>query len=158
MTIEDRLAKLRNEVWGVSVINRPEVREADRRENARWRELLGRTHLVPGPIFTAGMEVSSESAASTIATDLVRQREILVIEAIDHAIGHDDWSLIDVIGRGMFIYQPDGHAIFSFDGRHLLTFYPIETCSEGDTRSQVTVKGVQKYRRHYECHLSPDEG
>ena len=107
-------------------------------------------HGHPKAVLTLGMELDHETAASRIAKQMTQQREILVLEAIDYAISHKEWTLADTIGRGEFRHYTDGETEFSFDGNLLLTFYPIKTQVDGDARSQVTVTGVQKYRRHYE--------
>ena len=59
-------------------------------------------------------------AQAMILMDL---REKLVVEAVDFAMGRDDWTPEEVKNRGELIYFGPNDCLFLFDGRPLLELY-----------------------------------
>jgi len=62
---------------------------------------------------------------------LLKQKDIMVIEAIQSIIG-DDVSDEEWARRGLFTVNADGTEDFSIDGKPIIRFYPIEWVQEWD--------------------------
>lgn len=66
----------------------------------------------------------------------------LIRDALNAALGREDWTLLEVADRGHFICWPDGTEVFFFDEIPLLKF-----------RLLVTEMFGSKLRTHYQYEI-----
>lgn len=81
----------------------------------------------------------------------IKQKDAIVREAINHAMGRDDWLVEALIDRAEFRVQASsGREWFSFDGKDMIVFEPPESETRVDGDLQQHLAFSQSYRLLYE--------
>jgi hypothetical protein len=73
--------------------------------------------------FHAGVCMKSE-IVNLLAEKMADSKEAVIREALNRAIGSENWTLNDIDGKVMFNYFPDGIHALVYDGIELILFYP----------------------------------
>ncbi len=116
-------------------------------DKKKWlQENGGITPLIDRALGEAGL---FKEQSAIVHRQMIESKEALILAAITHAMGNDDWDKTEAYGRcGMFT-QPNGHDIFSFDDEPMIRFYPFE--SRVETIGLRTMMAFsQNYRLLYE--------
>jgi len=83
-----------------------------------------------------------------IISSMNSQKDEEIKKAISYKIGHDNWTIEEVTGRGEFKIFPDKTEIFAFDDVDLLHFEPIEIETENKSIG-ITLRTKQNFKRLY---------
>tara|TARA_R100000951_G_scaffold113184_1_gene114716 strand:- start:3619 stop:3900 length:282 start_codon:yes stop_codon:yes gene_type:complete len=58
-----------------------------------------------------------------LANMVMEHRESLIVDAVNHALKREDWTLEEVKDRGTLTYFGPNECLFMFDGQPLLELY-----------------------------------
>lgn len=93
----------------------------------------------------ANLSIGLEASACSISNNLVRQRDVALIDAVSDRVGHDEWMVADLRNRLIFAEQ-DGLTTVMLDGEPIAQFGrpEFEVVDEGQ---QKVFKGKQRFWR-----------
>lgn len=88
-------------------------------------------------------EISDKSFE--IAKKIQVKKDMIIVEAITHAVGNDTWKMDDpeIIKRGEFRVQPDGSQIFYFDDISMVLFKTPKAVIEEEGKKNYFEAGFE---------------
>jgi len=90
----------------------------------------------------------NQEVYQSVAGILGASKDEILRDAIDHALGRTDWTLVEVTDRGSFrIHEDSGEEIFFFDDRPLVVFKRLIT----------EWTGTYTFNTHYQYDLLYEE-
>lgn len=95
-------------------------------------------------------EIIMKNQIKELSESLFRQKEKLIIDAISHQMGHDEWITKEISNRGVFKNLPNGDQIFCFDNVDLICLYPPELeMDNSGNYAGMKIDVIQKYKLLY---------
>lgn len=88
------------------------------------------------------------STTAQLANVVMQLRDSLIVDAVNHALGREDWTVEEVKDRGSLTYFGPNECLFMFDGVPLLELYMVLNFRVHDeTMIQLS---HTKYRKLYD--------
>lgn len=83
-----------------------------------------------------------------LANMVMEYRDDLIVNAVNHAMERDDWTIEEVKDRGTLTYFGPNECLFMFDGRPMLELYmSMDFQIQDETYFQIS---HTKYRKLYD--------